>query len=264
MLGQIYHLVLYQPLFNLLVWLYNVIPGHNIALAIIVLTIIIKIILYPFSLQSIRAQKAMQELQPKLEELKKKYKNEKEKLSLEMMKLYKEHKVNPLSSCLPLLIQLPFLIAVYQVFRQGLSNGSFNLLYSFVANPGTINAVVFGMDLAKPQLVLAVLAGLAQYWQAKTIQAKKVTLPTDKSGKMAEGAKDENMMAIMNKQMLYFMPIFTVFIGLSLPGGLTFYWFLTTLLTAIQQLYLFRKKDGGGNRGAGDPKTETINGEVVN
>ena len=144
---EIYNTLLYQPIFNLLIWLYNVVPGNNIGLAIILLTIIIKVLLYPFSLQSIKAQRAMQEIQPKLEALKKKYKDNKEQLSLEMIKLYKEQKVNPLSSCLPMLIQLPFLIAVFQVFRKGLSNGSFDILYSFVANPGVIDATFLGMNL---------------------------------------------------------------------------------------------------------------------
>ncbi|MFA6533576.1 MAG: YidC/Oxa1 family membrane protein insertase [Patescibacteria group bacterium] len=255
---QIYNLVLYQPLFNLLVWLYNTIPGHDFGLAVIALTVIIKLVLYPFSLQSIRAQKAMQQLQPKLEELKKKYKDNKEKLSVEMMNLYRAEKVNPLSSCLPVLIQLPFLIAVYQVFRRGLSNGSFEILYPFVANPGTINASFLGLvDLSKPQVVLAVLAGAAQFWQAKMLQVKPP--PQGKNGQPIAGAKDENMMAIMNKQMLYMMPLMTVFIGFSLPGGLTLYWLVTTVLTVFMQLFLFRKKTGKPTGGA----PTVIEGEII-
>lgn len=265
---EIYHTILYQPLFNLLVWLYNVVPGHDIGLAIIALTIIIKLLLYPFTLQSIKAQKAMQDLQPKMEELKRKYKNEKEKLSLAMMSLYKEEKVNPLSSCLPILIQFPFLIAVYQVFRSGLSNGSFEMLYPFVAHPGAIDPNFFGfLDLSQPQVALAVLAGAAQYWQAKMLMVKKP--PQTKAGKPIPGAKDESMMASMNKQMVYFMPIMTVVIGMSLPGGLALYWFITTLLTAVLQLYFFRDKKDKGDSGkpqiadkAGKP--EVIEGEVVN
>ncbi|MBI5621880.1 membrane protein insertase YidC [Candidatus Falkowbacteria bacterium] len=261
MLATIYNAILYQPLFNLLVWLYNVIPGHDIGLAIIALTVIIKLILYPFTLQSIRAQKAMQELQPKLEAIKKKYKDNKEKLSLEMMNLYKNNKVNPLSSCLPLLIQLPFLIAVYQVFRQGLSNGSFDLLYPFVANPGAIDPHFLGsIDLAAPQIVLAILAGAGQFWQAKMLQAKRP--PTTPSGKLIPGAKDESMMATMNKQMMYMMPLMTVIIGMRLPGGLTLYWLVTTVLTGVMQLWLFRKKDNKADGGSASTPA-VIEGEVV-
>jgi len=206
----------------------------------------------------------MQDLQPKLEEIKKKYKNDKEKLSLEMMNLYKSEKVNPLSSCLPILIQFPFLIAVYQAFRQGLSNGSFDVLYSFVANPGSIDPLFLGfVNLSEPQIVLAVMAGAAQYWQAKMLQAKKP--PVTKSGKPIPGAKDESMMASMNKQMIYMMPIITVVIGMSLPGGLTLYWLVTTVLTGALQLFFFRNKnkDDKSSDDSSKSKPEVIEGEIV-
>ncbi len=235
----LWNTIFYQPLFNLLVWLYNVIPGHDIGVAIIILTVLIKLILYPFSLQALRAQKSLAALQPKIDELKIKYKGQKEAMSKELMKLYQDNKINPLSSCLPVLIQLPFLIAVYQVFISGLGSKGFETLYSFVANPGHLNAISFGfLDLSKTNLVLAILAGAAQFWQTKM-------MPRPTPPKNAPGAKDESMTAAMNKQMLYFMPLITVFIGATLPGGLTFYWFLTTLLTIGQQ-YLYFRKDGKG------------------
>ena len=154
-----------------------------------------------------------------------------------MMQLYKQEKVNPFSSCLPLLIQLPFLWAVFIVFRDGLSNQALNDIYSFIYNPGTINAISLGfINLAKPNLVLAVLAGAAQFWQAKMMVTKRPEVKTP-------GAKDEDMMTIMNKQMLYMMPILTVVIGMTFPGGLALYWLVTTVLTALQQMYLFKQKE---------------------
>lgn len=210
-------------------------PGHDIGLAIIFLTFLIKLILYPFSLQSIKAQKALNELQPKIEEIKNKFKGQKDKMTQEMIKLYKENKVNPFSSCLPLLIQLPFLVAVYRVFMKGLGSQGLELLYPFIANPGHINSISLGiLDLAKPNLILAILAGAAQFWQSKM-------LPIKQPPKGMPDSKDESMTATMNKQMLYFMPILTVLIGSTLPAGLTLYWFLTTFLTVGQQ-YLFFKK----------------------
>jgi YidC/Oxa1 family membrane protein insertase len=192
----VYNLIFYQPLFNFLIWLYNVLPGQNIGYAILVLTVAIRI---------------------------------------------KKDKVNPFSSCLPLLIQFPFLIAVYQVFRQGLDSKGFELLYPFVSKPEQINHLFLGfIDLAAPSLILAVLAGAAQFWQTKMLMAKKPPLINKQEIK---GSGDEKTMAIMNKQMLYFMPIFTVIIGMSLPAGLSLYWFVTTLLMALQQLWMFRKKN---------------------
>jgi YidC/Oxa1 family membrane protein insertase len=250
---QLLTVIFYQPLLNLLVLAYNLIPGHDLGLAIIAVTILIKLVLYPFSLKSIQSQKAMQELQPKLDALKLKFKDDKEAQAKEMMLLYKNEKVSPFSSCLPLLIQLPFLIAIYQVFRTGLSNGSLGLVYPFIANPGHINPIAFGfLDLSKPQWVLALLAAVIQFWQAKMLVNKKPEVPGYKNaaifnpqgiptpGLIANsGAKDENMMAMMNKQMTYLMPAMTLIIGFSLPGGLALYWVAMTLVMVAQQYLAF-------------------------
>jgi len=233
---ELYNTLLYQPILNLLVYLYNVVPAQEIALAILALTVIVKVLLYPLTAQSLRAQKVMQDLQPKLEALKKQYADNKEKLATETMALYKEQKINPLSSCLPVLIQFPFLIAVYQAFRHGLKSDNLNMLYGFVQNPGTINTMSFGfVDFATPNIILAVLAGGAQFWQTRMLMRKRPV-------KKTEASKDEDMTAVLNRNMLYFMPVVTIFIGASLPAGLTFYWLITTLLTIAQQVIIFRPK----------------------
>ncbi len=236
-MSDLFQVLFYQPILNLLVFLYNVIPGNDIGVAIVVMTVAIRLVLMPLSKQSIKSQKSMQDIQPKVNEIKKKYANNKEEMGRQMMALYKEEKVNPFSSCLPLLIQLPFLWAVFKVFRDGLNGGSLDLVYGFIARPEIINPISLGfIDLSRPNVCLAVLAGLAQFWQVKMLSRTKPQVK-------AEASKDEDMMAIMNKQMLYFMPALTVFIGLTFPGGLALYWLITTLLTAVQQLYLFKKKE---------------------
>jgi len=232
MLGDIYNAILYRPLFNILVFFYNV-GWSNIAVAIVLLTAFIKLLLWPFFMQSIRAQKSMQTLQPKIEELKAKYKDDKQKLGPALMELYKTEKANPLSSCLPLLLQLPFLIAVYQVFRVGLANKGMDLLYTFVANPGNINVWAFGIDFSKGNWVMAVLAGAAQFWQTKMMLKKK---PMATNGSLPAGSAE-----MINKQMMYMMPAITVFIGFSLPSGLTFYWLIMTLFGVFQQWLVLRK-----------------------
>lgn len=237
MFTTLYQTILYIPLFNLLVFFYNMVPGHDLGLAIILLTLATRIILSPFFVQSIKAQRAMQAIQPKLDALKEKYKDSKEKLGPAIMALYKQEKVSPFSSCLPLLIQLPFLIAVYQVFISGLTKNSFDKLYSFVANPGSLNPLAFGfLDLSEKSVVIAVLAGLAQFWQSKSMMSQK-------SNKLGQLTSSNPMANAMTKQMTYFMPVLTVFIGATLPAGLTFYWFLTTLFSALQQVLLFKKLD---------------------
>jgi YidC/Oxa1 family membrane protein insertase len=236
-MSNIFQTIFYQPVLNLLVFLYDIVPGNDLGVAIVLLTVIIKLILFPLSRQSIKSQKALQDLQPKIDEIKKKYADNKEEMGRAMMVLYKENKVNPFSSCLPLLIQLPFLLAVFRVFRNGFANGSLDLVYPFITRPETINTISLGfIDLSARNIPIAVLAGLAQYWQSKMMMTKKAEIHTKES-------RDEDMMAIMNKQMIYFMPALTIFIGMSFPGGLALYWLVTTVLTGIQQLYIFKHKD---------------------
>jgi YidC/Oxa1 family membrane protein insertase len=225
---QLFEAILFDPLLNVFVALYNIVP--DVGVVIIIITVVIKGILWPLTKKSISAQKSMTDLQPKLEDLKKQYKDDQQKLAQETMKLYSENKVNPLGSCLPILVQLPIFLAIYWVLIAGLASESFNSLYSFVQNPGEINTVAFGIiDLAKGSIILAIMAGASQYWHAKMMQRKQ---PPKEAGK---GGKDEGMMAMMNKQMLYFMPGLTVLIGMQLPGGLSLYWFVSTLLTVVQQ-----------------------------
>jgi YidC/Oxa1 family membrane protein insertase len=239
-MAHLFTVIFYQPILNLLVFLYNNVAFHDLGLAIVLLTVVIRLVLWPLNKSSIKSQKALNDLQPKIEELKKQYKDDKVALSQATMSMYKENKVNPFSSCLPLLVQLPFLWAVYRVFSDGVNN-KLDLVYSFIVKPENMNLISLGfLNLGKPNVYLAVLAGLAQFWQAKMMMTKRPTIKTP-------GSKDEGMAAIMNKQMLYFMPALTVFIGISLPGGLTLYWFVLTLLTALQQYITFRKPAGGSS-----------------
>lgn len=239
----LYNAIIFQPILNLLIWLYNVLPGGDIGIAIIALTVLVKLILYPFTVAQIRQQRALQDIQPKINEIRSRLKDKKEEQAKELMELYKREKVNPAASCLPLLIQLPVFIGLFQALRDGLASRSLQFLYPFVANPGSINNFFLGfVDLSKPNYVLAVLAGGVQFWQSWQIMRKPSPAsppPAEVKGK--EGAKDEDMAAIMNKQMLYVMPIVTVFIGVSMPGGLTLYWLVMSLLTVGQQALFLRK-----------------------
>ncbi len=238
-MGGIFHTVLVQPIFNLLVFLYDIIPGGDMGFAIIVLTVIIKLILWPFMNSSLKSQKSLQEIQPKIEELKSKHKDDKEGLAKAMMTLYQQEKVNPFSSCLPLLIQFPILIALYRVLLQGFDPSALSQLYAFVPNPGTINNLFLGfLDLAVPSLWLAVIAGVFQFFQTRMLVSKRP--PKQVADKPA--AKDETMLASMNKSMLYMMPVVTVFIGATLPGGLALYWVTITVVSIIQQAVVFKKK----------------------
>lgn len=225
----IFNEILYRPLFNILVWLYNVIPGSDLGIAIIVLTIIIRFILYPFSKKAIQSQKAINKLQPKIKEIQKKYKN-KEEQAREMMNLYKKHKVNPVAGCLPILIQLPLLIALYKVFFNGLNPQELDILYSFVSRPDSLNLMFLGIiDLSQRNIVLAVLTGIFQFIQSKMI------LPSNKDNGPKTSKAD--FASMMSKQMLYMMPLLTAFIALSLPAALPLYWIVITIFGIIQQYF---------------------------
>jgi len=225
---EIFFTLFYQPVFNLLVFLYTFIPGNDLGVAIILLTLIIRLLLYPLSKKAIKSQKDLQVIQPEIEKIKEKYKDDKEKMGPELMSLYKEKNINPFSSCLPILIQLPFLIAIYKVFFNILSKGEgMGALYTFVPNPETINIIAFGfVDFVEKNTWLALLAGLAQFWQSKMMMVKK-----------------QQTSSPMASQMMYMMPVITVVIGSSFPAGLTFYWLVNTLFSVAQQYLVLGTKN---------------------
>ena len=232
-----FHTILYQPLFNALVVIYQYLPGRDFGIAVIVLTVLIRVALYPLMIKSLKSQKALSELQPKIQEIQQKYKDNKEQQSKEMMVLYKKEKINPFGGCLPFLLQLPILIALYRVFWKGLSPESMGFLYSFVPNPGAINPSFLGLiNMAEPNLILAFVAGITQFFQTKMLlpQQKIAKEKTDQMGQFSN---------MMQKQMLYFFPILTVLILWRLPSAIGVYWIVTAVFSIGQQYLIFKKKN---------------------
>jgi YidC/Oxa1 family membrane protein insertase len=241
---------IYRPLYNLLILTYNIVPPHDFGIAIIIVTLLIKFALVPLSRKQIESQKKMQELQPKIKEVQNKHKNDKEKQSKALMELYKTHKTNPFSGCLPMIVQLVFLIAIYRVFFN-ISNAGLAVdasgLYSFVHNPGTIKHLFLGtVDLSSvlnlsqltisslPHIILVILAAGSQYIQTKMLMARQPAKETK--------AGENDFSQIMSKQMLYLGPLLTLFIGIKFPAGLALYWLVSTSFMIAQQYYL-QKKD---------------------
>lgn len=223
---------LYRPLLNLLIWLYQVIPGGDLGLSIVVLTILIRVLLLPFTHKALCSQRELQRIQPELFKIQKKYKGNREKQAQEIMKLYQSRGVNPLGGCLPMLIQLPILIALFRVFIN-LKDTALNGLYSFVPNPGTINSSFLGLvDLSQPHFGLAFLAGLFQYFQSRLAFSKK--------GSAALMQSQKGLSQVMTTQMIYFMPVLTVLIAMRLPAALALYWAASTLFAVGQELYLHK------------------------
>lgn len=222
--------ILFRPIFNLLVWTYNILPGHDFGIAIIVVTVASRLLLYPLSYKALKSQKKLQELQPRIKEIQKKLKT-KEEQAKAVMEFYRENKINPFSGCFPILIQLPILIALYRVFLVGLEPSSLDRLYPFIQNPGELNPIFFGaVDLAKSNSIFAILAGVTQFLQAKTAYT---TSP-------ATGASTDFSRS-MTQSMTYMMPLFMVFIAWKLPAGLALYWVTTMIFSLIQQLIVYKQ-----------------------
>ncbi|MDO8659397.1 MAG: YidC/Oxa1 family membrane protein insertase [Candidatus Parcubacteria bacterium] len=222
--------VLYKPLLNALAFLVSVVPGGDVGIAVILLTILVKLILLPLSEKQIRNQAAMNILAPELEKIKKSghSKEEQAKLTFE---LYKKHKTNPFSGCLVVIPTLLVIIALYSVFIKELNFSSG--LYSFVQVPENINMIFLGLvDLTKASIVLALLAGVSQYFQAYFMPKPPTLSPTSTGSFQASFSKS------MNTQMKYIFPFIIAFIAYKYLGVVALYLITNNVFTMLQQIYV--------------------------
>lgn len=226
---SIFNEILFRPLFNITVFLYNILPWNDFGLAIVVLTVMIKLAFLPLTVKSIKSQKKLSQLNPKIQQIKEKYKNDSKAQSEATLALYRESGINPLAGCLPLLIQIPILIGLYQAFVVGLKPESLGMLYDFIKDPGTINQTSFWfINIGSKMPALAILAGGLQFIQSK------------KSAQMQAAGGTAPEMKALNSQMLYFFPVMVIVIGWNLPAGLLLYWLATTLFSIVEQAYAQR------------------------
>jgi YidC/Oxa1 family membrane protein insertase len=239
-MAQFFFAVLYQPIYNALVFIYNIAPWGGLGLAIIALTVLVKGIVLPLTYKSMKAQKELQEIQPKIAEIKEKYKDDKETLAKELMNVYKVHNVNPFASCLPTVVQLFVFIALYRALAAGIHTIDGSILYDFMSNPGAMSPIFLGIDLSKISYPIAILSGVAQYFQAKQMVTRRPPKAVQGSG----ASMDEDMTATMNKMMVYVLPIMMIVLGCTtLVGGVTLYILVSTLFTyAMYALFLKPKK----------------------
>ncbi len=224
---------LYRPLFNSLILLYEYLPGKDFGFAVIVLTFLLRMMLFPLMSRTIKYQKIMTEIQPKVKEIQERLKDDQEKQMKEIMALYKEKKISPFSVFIPLLIQLPLLIALFRVFSAGISSGEMVNLYSFVPNPGEINYLFLNIvSLSSPNIILTTLAAATQFFQIKTQNQKTKTKKNAKKNSMAQFS------AISQKQMPYLLSGFTFIFLLKAPSALSLYLIVTSLFSIGQQRIL--------------------------
>lgn len=234
-------MIVFQPLYNALIILYVIIP--DLGVTIIILTIIIRLLLMPLSRKSIASQKKMQEIQPELKKLQEKYKHDKAKQGQKVMEFYKEKKINPASGCLPMVVQLIFLIALYRVFMLGLGpEASTELLYSFVKNPGQLNPIAFGFfDLSVRNIPLAIFAAILQFFQAKMMLRKQEKEKKENPKTNKDDKKEPDFSTMVQQQLVYMGPVITLIIGLQFPSGLILYWTITTIFMIVQQYFVLNE-----------------------
>lgn len=256
--GYLWNTLFSQPLYNILIFLIQVAPGKDLGLAIILLTIIIRTILLIPSQNALKSQRKMQEIQPKLAHIKEKHKDNQELLAAETMKIWKEHKVSPFGSCLPLLIQFPVLIALFYVIQSGLNPDNAYLLYAPLKNFtfNDIHTNFLGiLELTKANnIVLPLIVGGLQFLQmklamirtAKKNKDQKNLAKPEKNNKLEKKEKSTttpNEMEMANKMMIYVMPLMIALFTASAPAGVGIYWATSTLYGIAQQVVVNRQSE---------------------
>jgi YidC/Oxa1 family membrane protein insertase len=234
-ISSFFNAVFYNPIYNGLVALVAIIPGGDVGIAIIIITIIIRLVLLPFSLSAARAQRAMKMLEPKLKELKELHKEDKEKQALATWALYREAKVNPFAGFLTLLVQLPVVLALYWVFvYEPFSAINMARLYSFTPIPDGVSMEFLGMiSVAGKSIVLAFLAGATQYFQAH-YALKGLGAPS------GEGMQAD-FQRVMGFQLKYVFPVIIAVVAYTTSGAVALYLITTNIAGVIQEIYVARK-----------------------
>ncbi|MBN1494871.1 membrane protein insertase YidC [Candidatus Peregrinibacteria bacterium] len=254
--GYIWGTFFYQPIYNLLIYFVSIIPGYNLGFAIIMLTLFLRLLLFIPQQRAMESQKKLQEIQPRIKKLQEQYKNNQQKLAQETFALYKEYKVNPFGSCLPLLIQLPILIALFYVIQNGLNPDNVYLLYQPLRmfDLSVIDTNFLGiLNLTRiDAFALPLIVGGLQFVQMKLSMKK----PEPKKELQKEGEKKGAgaEMEMAQKMMIYILPAMIALFTASTPSGVGLYWGVSTIFGIGQQLYVNKKK----KRKKNEPEVKVI------
>ena len=234
MLSQIWNLALYKPLLNILAFFVSVVPGGDVGIAVIVLTLLVKTALFPLSQRSIESQAKMNLLNPELKKIKDSGAS-KEEQAKQTFELYKKYKANPFSGCLLVLIQIPIIFALYYVFLKGIKFDGASL-YSFIQTPAHINMNFLGfINLSTKSIGLAIVAGISQFFQAYYMPKPA---PSDGNSQSFQ----DSFAKSMNMQMKYVFPFIVAFIAYSVSGAVALYWITSNMFAIGQQIYAKKKK----------------------
>lgn len=234
---SLYHTLISTPLYNGFIYLFDLIPWLDAGMAVILFTIIVKLILFPIAKKSIITQIMMRKIDPELRVIREKNKDNQQKQALEMLALYKKYGINPFSNILLLLIQLPILLALYSIFyKSGLPEVNQSLLYSFVEAPN-INMNFLGiLDISKSNIIMAFLASITQYYQIK------IALPPAPPKKAGEAPNFQDDLArSMSVNMKYVLPVIVFIFSYKLAAALAIYWTVSNLFMVGQEIFVKRR-----------------------
>ncbi len=244
---KLYRAIITKPFLNFLIFIASVAPGHSLAVAIIVLTLLVKLLLFFPTQKSLEGQKKMQLLQPKLEEVRKKYEGDATRQQQETMKLWKEHKINPFQSCLPLLLQFPILIGLFHVIRDGSTLAlSRDLIYPIYQNlDWSFGTGFFGLDLTLPNYYffppLLVILQFLQMRLSFAISDRKKAKQIEKIEHGGVQTPEKTAQDIQQKMMMYVLPFMIGFFAIQFPVAVSLYWGISTLFGIGQQLIVNRE-----------------------
>jgi YidC/Oxa1 family membrane protein insertase len=231
-MSAFYHTFFFDPLYNTLVLLFQVLPWADAGLIVILLTVLVRLLLFPLSRKAVLTQVKMAEIGPELEAIKEKYKDNPEEQARRTLALYKERGVNPFSGILVIIIQIPIILALYQIFLH-LPEVRSELLYSFVSAPESINTTFLGIvDIAGKSAIIALLAAISTYFQLKVAAMGQKTPKGNSFG--------DNLTRSMQTQMKYIFPVIVFFISYKISGVIALYWLTTNLFSIGQEIFVRR------------------------
>ena len=241
----LWHTIFYQPIYNIVIFLMNNVTFGDVGFAIILVTIIVKFILYPLTKKSIKSQILMKRMEPEIKLIKKNYPN-KEEQAKKTFELYKKYGTNPFSGCLVVLIQLPVIFALYFVILKGLSLDT--MIYPFLSKPAFIHTNFLGfIEINSKSILLAVIAGATQFIQgylASPVKAKKngVEITTDIPNSEPKSFQDE-MSNSMQMNVKYILPIFITLIAWKISAAVALYFVTSNIFTIVQEWYIRKTID---------------------
>lgn len=243
MLSAAFHALIYDPLYNGLVFLVGVVPNHDMGLAVVALTVVVRVIIYPLSRRAIEAQLAMKKIAPEVEALKKQFKNNSPEQSQAIFALYKARGVHPFASFGLVLVQLPILIALYWVFYgSGFPQVDMALLYSFVPTPAGITMHFLGfIDMGSRSVLLALLAAATQFIYTRLSMGPREAAPESTP---VEATLSSDMARSFDLQARYVLPALIGIIGYSVVAAATLYWTTSNLFMIGQELATGRRFGG--------------------